>query len=92
VNLGLRWDSFNGYPPKQQANAPGQTADWPDVITAQNDWLAPRTLPEVKNIPNWKDWSPRMGIACDLFGNGRTAVKAQLGPTFQSSAPTSPRP
>ena len=79
VNLGLRWDGFNGYTPEQQANFPGQTADWPDVVTAQNDWLAPRTLPEVHDIPNWKDWSPRIGMAYDLFGNGRTAVKAQLG-------------
>ena len=79
LNLGLRWDGFNGYTPEQQANAPGQTDDWPDDITDRNEWLAPRTLAKVENIPNWKDWSPRMGISYDLFGNGRTAVKAQLG-------------
>ena len=44
VNVGLRWDGFNGYTPEQQANGPGQTADWPGDVTAQNEWLAPRTL------------------------------------------------
>jgi hypothetical protein len=27
-------------------------------------------------VQNWKDISPRVGFAMDLFGNGRTAIKA----------------
>ena len=30
-------------------------------------------------MPNWKDLNPRVGGAYDLFGNGRTAVKASIG-------------
>ena len=30
-------------------------------------------------MPNWKDISPRLGAAYDLFGNGKTAIKASLG-------------
>jgi hypothetical protein len=30
-------------------------------------------------VPNWKDVSPRLGIVYDLFGNGRTALKASVG-------------
>jgi hypothetical protein len=28
---------------------------------------------------NWKDITPRAGVAFDLFGNGKTAVKASMG-------------
>ena len=29
-------------------------------------------------MQNWKDISPRVGLAWDVFGNGRTAVKASV--------------
>ena len=30
-------------------------------------------------MPEWTDINPRFGVAIDVFGNGRTAVKASLG-------------
>ena len=61
LNLGLRLDLLNEYNPAQ--TRPGG-----------------RFVPEIHfepryNVPNWKDLSPRLGLAYDLFGNGRTALK-----------------
>jgi hypothetical protein len=38
-----------------------------------------RNFPEVNNVPNWKDITVRAGAAYDLFGNGKTAIKASIG-------------
>ena len=41
-------------------------------------WLPNRNTfyDAVENVPNWKDINPRVSMAYDLFGNGKTAVKA----------------
>jgi hypothetical protein len=41
-------------------------------------WLPNRNTPydAVENVPNWKDINPRGSLAYDLFGNGKTALKA----------------
>jgi hypothetical protein len=38
-----------------------------------------RSFDKVENVPNWKDVSPRLGVAWDVFGDGRTAVKGSIG-------------
>ena len=65
LSLGLRFDYFNGYVPAQEIPA--------------TRFLPARSFGEVRDVPNWKDLSPRIGGAYDLFGDGRTAVKASLG-------------
>ena len=65
LNIGVRFDYFHGYVPPQDISA-GQ-------------FLQARSFGAVKNVPNWKDISPRVGAAYDIFGTGRTAVKASLG-------------
>ena len=71
VNAGLRWDYLNNKVGAQ--DAPGGT------------WIGPRHFDELTDVPNFKDLSPRLGVAYDLFGNGKTALKATLSRYVQTS-------
>ena len=80
-NYGLRFDYVNGYTPDQ--DIPGQPDEkyydrFPGVPTL-NAWVGERKYAAVNGIPNWKDLNPRVGVAYDVFGNGRTAIKTSLG-------------
>ena len=62
---GLRYDAQVGWNPAIEMPA--------------GPFVPARRFDEVRNVPNWKDINPRGGFAFDLFGNGRTAIKANLG-------------
>jgi carboxypeptidase family protein len=78
LNLGLRWDYFNSYVPATTAGAPGETDGYfqnPPV----NPWLGQRKYDPVYDAPSWKDIDPRLGVAYDLRGDGKTALKFTAG-------------
>ena len=65
LNLGVRMDLLRGYNPPQ--TRPG------------GEFLGELKFGLVDNVPNWKDISPRIGVAWNVFGNGKTAIKASYG-------------
>lgn len=64
LNYGLRFDYYNAYVPAQYAPA-GQ-------------FVGERSFEKVTGVPEWTDLNPRLGASYDLFGNGRTALKASF--------------
>ena len=44
------------------------------------------TLPSAKGVTGYNDIAPRLGMAYDVFGNGKTAIKLNLSKYFQSAA------
>jgi hypothetical protein len=80
-NYGLRFDYVNGYVPDQ--DTPGMPDEkffdrFPGMPLS-NPWVGERRFSEVRGIPSWKDINPRGGVAFDVFGNGRTAIKTNVG-------------
>jgi hypothetical protein len=64
LNLGLRFDYLNSQINEQDAPA--------------GRFVPARHFDPIYNVPNWKDISPRLGVAYDLFGDARTAIKTSL--------------
>jgi len=51
-------------------------------------WLPNRNISfaAVESVPNWKDINPRVSVAYDLFGNGKTALKASASRGVQQDS------
>ncbi|MET0213378.1 MAG: carboxypeptidase-like regulatory domain-containing protein, partial [Vicinamibacterales bacterium] len=65
INYGVRIDYLHAAVPEQHL--------------AAGRFVPERNFAAVENAPNWKDINPRIGVSYDLFGNGRTAIKATVG-------------
>ncbi|MSO83857.1 MAG: TonB-dependent receptor [Acidobacteria bacterium] len=65
LNLGLRYDSLLGTAPAHHLPA--------------GYFVPERNFPAADNVPNYKNLNARASATYDLFGNGKTAVKASLG-------------
>jgi len=65
VNLGLRYDHFWAF--ARETTVPA------------GPFIGERRYPELRDIPNFHDIQPRLGGVYDIFGNGKTAIKASFG-------------
>ena len=72
LNLGARYDLFNAEVPAESAPA--------------GNWIQARNFAAIPNVPNWSDWSVRFAGAYDLFGNGKTAIKANASKYIAAAA------
>jgi hypothetical protein len=64
INVGARYDYFQAYTPEQSAPA--------------SRWTPARQWDPIDFI-SFHDFVPRLSVVHDLFGNGKTAVKASVG-------------
>ena len=79
LNLGLRFDKLYGFSPAQNVpGSPNNPQDWPGNLKT-NEFLGERSFERREGTPDWKDINPRIGVAYDLFGDGRTAIKGSIG-------------
>ncbi len=69
VNItgGVRFERLEGFLPEQDS--------------PPSRWFpsAQRRFDAVRDVLNWKNAAPRVGVVYDLRGNGRTALKAAVG-------------
>jgi hypothetical protein len=54
-------------------------------IVADNQFGTTFLFPETKGVTGYHDITPRMGVAYDVFGNGRTSVKVNVSKYLQAA-------
>ena len=105
---GIRWERIHGTIPKQSHGTSqyfpngstisglnvtlntcpaGQTP--PCVLTT---YTVRDSFEPVKNAPLWKNWAPRASATFDLFGTGRTVLKASAGKYYDQVGTGTPGP
>lgn len=93
VNAGIRYDRSTGWKPEVTKTAAGNPVslwigenvvrpyvqdNYPeDFPQGLNPWEE-MTSPAWEDIIVWNAWSPRIGFSYDVFGNGKTALKASF--------------
>ena len=92
VNVGIRWDAYDGYIPAQDI----QESPYRDFFYAgrplPNGYSSPASLTDFsapyEQVYKYNAaFGPRIGVAYDLFGNGKNVVKASWGRFYHNPGP-----
>ena len=95
---GIRWERIEGYLPAQVTGASeyfpeGHVFVGANINGVIQDYTVRKSFPEVRNNPLWYNFAPRFSGTYDLFGNGRTVIKASWGKYLdQINTGTPPNP
>ena len=81
VQGALRWDRASSYAPVEGNGTFGKSS----FLNPQ-----PITIQETKGVDAYNDITPRVGVAYDVFGNGKTALKLNWGKYLAYAANDSP--
>jgi hypothetical protein len=77
----LRWDRASSFAPVEGNGTFGKTSFLNPVAI---------TIQETKGVDAYNDLTPRVGVAYDVFGNGKTALKLNWGKYLAYAANDSP--
>jgi hypothetical protein len=92
VNVGVRWDAYDGYLPEQEI----QASPYRDFFYAgralANGYAIPAsfagfTAPSEQVYKYNAAFGPRFGVAYDIFGNGKNVIKASWGRFYHNPGP-----
>ena len=81
---GIRWERIEGYLPAQTTPS---SRFFPDGLVFQGvtingvvqNYTVKKSFDAIHEDPLWYNWAPRIAGTFDLFGNGKTALKASWG-------------
>jgi len=59
---------------------------FPEVVQPASRFFPGATFARTDGVTGYNDVTPRMGVAYDLFGNGKTALKVNLGKYLQGAS------
>jgi hypothetical protein len=65
INPGIRFELFNTFVP--------------DEASPAGRFVPARQFSKIENLPNWRDVAPRFSGVYDLRGDGKTALKGNIG-------------